>query len=117
MRIVNKVFLLFCFLSLMSCQKDPQIQAAYDLIERITPGTRTEFNFDQWLTDARAWGTTDEERNLFEKNASSLVTIWGGQVDVRQFDYSWREWTGLIERYYLPNVGQIQTIIKRILQC
>lgn len=40
--------------------------------------TRTEFNFDQWLTDARAWGTTDEERNLFEKNASSLVTIWGG---------------------------------------
>ena len=63
--------------------------------------TRTEFNFDQWLTDARAWGTTDEERNLFEKNASSLVTIWGGQVDVRQFDYSWREWTGLIEGYYL----------------
>lgn len=39
--------------------------------------TRTEFNFDQWLTDARAWGTTDEEQNLFEKNASSLVTIWG----------------------------------------
>ena len=63
--------------------------------------TRSEFNFDQWLTDARAWGTTDEERDLFEKNASSLVTIWGGQVDVRQFDYSWREWTGLIEGYYL----------------
>ena len=31
MRIVSKVFLLFCILSLMSCQKDPQIQAAYDL--------------------------------------------------------------------------------------
>lgn len=63
--------------------------------------TRAEFNFDQWLTDARAWGTTNEECNLYEKNATSLVTIWGGQVDVRQFDYSWREWSGLIEGYYL----------------
>lgn len=43
MRIVSKVFLLFCILSLMSCQKDPQIQAAYDLIERITPGYSQQF--------------------------------------------------------------------------
>ena len=74
--------------------------------------TRTEFNFDQWLTDARAWGTTDEERNLFEKNASSLVTIWGGQVDVRQFDYSWREWTGLIEGYYLQRWKQFYDLLQ-----
>ncbi|MBS6576477.1 alpha-N-acetylglucosaminidase [Parabacteroides goldsteinii] len=74
--------------------------------------TRTEFNFDQWLTDARAWGTTDEERNLFEKNASSLVTIWGGQVDVRQFDYSWREWTGLIEGYYLQRWKQFYDMLQ-----
>lgn len=63
--------------------------------------TRTEYNFDQWLNDARGWGDNIEEQEQFEMNATSLVTIWGGQVDVRQFDYSWREWTGLIEGYYL----------------
>ena len=63
--------------------------------------TREEFNFDKWLTDARRWGTTEEEKNLFEKDATSLVTIWGGDGDPRIFDYSWREWTGLIENFYL----------------
>ncbi len=63
--------------------------------------TRTEYNFDQWLNDARRWGDDKEEQDLYEKNASTLVTIWGGQVEVRQFDYSWREWSGLIEGYYL----------------
>ena len=30
----------------MSCQKDPQIQAAYDLIERITPGYSQQFSLE-----------------------------------------------------------------------
>lgn len=63
--------------------------------------TRPEFNFDKWLTDARSWGTTDEEKNLLEKDATALVTIWGADGDPLIFDYSWREWTGLIEGYYL----------------
>lgn len=65
--------------------------------------TREEFNFDKWLTNARNWGTTDEEKNLFEKDASALVTIWGNgdNNDPRIFDYSWREWSGLIEGFYL----------------
>lgn len=75
--------------------------------------TRTEFNFDQWLNDARAWGTTDAERDLYEKNATSLVTIWGGQVDIRQFDYSWREWSGLIEGYYLPRWRKFYALLQK----
>lgn len=63
--------------------------------------TRTEYNFDRWLTDARSWGDTDEEKNLFERNATALVTIWGGDGDPQIFDYSWREWSGLIGGYYL----------------
>lgn len=63
--------------------------------------TRPEFNFDKWLTDARSWGTTDEEKDLFEKDATSLVTIWGADGDPLIFDYSWREWSGLIDNYYL----------------
>lgn len=63
--------------------------------------TRPEFNFDKWLTDARSWGTTDEEKDLLEKDATALVTIWGADGDPLIFDYSWREWTGLIDSYYL----------------
>lgn len=63
--------------------------------------TRPEFNFDKWLTDARSWGTTNEEKDLFEKDATALVTVWGADGDPLIFDYSWREWTGLIDSYYL----------------
>lgn len=63
--------------------------------------TRPEFNFDAWLTAARSWGDTEEEKNLLEKDATALVTIWGADGDPHIFDYSWREWTGLIEGYYL----------------
>ena len=41
--------------------------------------TRPEFNFDRWLADARSWGDTEEEKNQFERNATALVTIWGGR--------------------------------------
>lgn len=63
--------------------------------------TRSEFNFDRWITSARSWGDTEEEKNLFEKDATALVTIWGADGDSHIFDYSWREWTGLIDGYYL----------------
>lgn len=63
--------------------------------------TRTEFNLDRWLTDARSWGDTKEEKDLLEKDATALVTVWGADGDPLIFDYSWREWTGLIDGYYL----------------
>lgn len=75
--------------------------------------TRKEFNFDLWLTDARSWGNTNAEKNLYERAASSLVTIWGGQTDVRQFDYSWREWTGLIEGYYLQRWTKFYAMLQK----
>lgn len=63
--------------------------------------TREELNFDRWLTDARQWGTTEAEKDLLEKDATALVTIWGADGDPIIFDYSWREWSGLIENFYL----------------
>lgn len=61
--------------------------------------TRSEFSFDKWVSDARSWGKTEEEKNLYEYNASLLVTQWGADMI---FDYSWREWSGLINGYYMP---------------
>lgn len=62
--------------------------------------TRREFNFDRWITEARSWGDTPEEKNLFERDATTLVTIWGPDEKPLIFDYSWREWTGLIANFY-----------------
>lgn len=65
--------------------------------------TRDEFSFKKWISDARSWGTTEEESNYYEYNASMLVTIWGPLTENDEpiiFDYSWREWSGLINQYY-----------------
>ena len=64
--------------------------------------TRPEYSFDRWLTKARSWGDTEFEKDLMEQDATSLVTIWGSDGDPVIFDYSWREWAGLIKGYYLP---------------
>ena len=49
--------------------------------------TRPEFNFDKWLTQARSWGDNSEEKDLFEKDATALVTVWGADGDPLIFDY------------------------------
>ena len=64
--------------------------------------TRPEYSFDRWLTEARSWGDTPAEKDLMEQDATTLVTIWGGDGDPSIFDYSWREWGGLVKGYYLP---------------
>ena len=35
------------------------------------------------------------------RGAATLVTIWGPD-EPEIFDYAWREWSGLIRRFYLP---------------
>ncbi|MBC8620068.1 alpha-N-acetylglucosaminidase [Parabacteroides faecis] len=75
--------------------------------------TRPEFNFDKWLTDARSWGTTGEEKDLLEKDATALVTIWGADGDPLIFDYSWREWSGLIDCYYLKRWEMFYAMLQK----
>ena len=62
--------------------------------------TRKEYNFGRWIAEARSWGHTESEKNLLEKDATSLVTVWGADGNPVIFDYSWREWCGLISGYY-----------------
>jgi alpha-N-acetylglucosaminidase len=65
--------------------------------------TREEFSFKKWVNDARSWGDTEDEKNYYEYNAAMLVTLWGPLTEKDEpfiFDYSWREWSGLIEQYY-----------------
>lgn len=78
--------------------------------------TRTEFNFDRWINDARSWGETEEEKNKFESNATALVTIWGADGDPLIFDYSWREWSGLIDGYYLKRWEKFYSMLSDCLR-
>jgi alpha-N-acetylglucosaminidase len=73
--------------------------------------TRREYRFGDWLAAARRWGTTDAERNLYDKNASLLVTLWGPEENTWIFDYSWREWSGLIRDFYLQRWARFYQFI------
>ncbi len=75
--------------------------------------TREEYSFDRWLTTARNWGDTEEEKNMLERDATTLVTIWGSDGDSRIFDYAWREWSGLISGYYLPRWQKFYAMLQQ----
>lgn len=80
--------------------------------------SRTEWNFDRWVSDARGWGTTAEKQELPERDATALVTYWGFTpgYTCQQFDYSWREWAGLIRRYYYGRWKQFYEMLEASLE-
>ena len=74
--------------------------------------TRIEYRFSEWLKTAINWGNNDSERKLYAKNAAMLVTLWGPEEEPVIFDYSWREWAGLIKKYYLPRWEQFHQFLR-----
>lgn len=60
--------------------------------------SKPEFNFHQWITDARKWGGENKElRDYYETQARVLLTVWGGPV---LNDYANRLWGNLLKYYY-----------------
>lgn len=80
------------------------IELLRDLDELV--GTREEFLLGRWLEDAKRWGTTAEERNLYEWNARNIITLWGTKCTEGQNDdlnlYAHKQWQGMFADYYLP---------------
>jgi alpha-N-acetylglucosaminidase len=63
--------------------------------------TRREYLLGRWLAAARSWGTTAEEKSLYEWNARNIITLWGNsQRNIR--DYARRQWSGLLGDFYQP---------------
>lgn len=60
---------------------------------------RPEWCLSTWVESARAWGTTPQEKNLYERNAKNLITTWGNR-DCSIYDYSWRLWSGMLSSFY-----------------
>ncbi|WP_240773428.1 alpha-N-acetylglucosaminidase [Pontibacter sp. SGAir0037] len=67
--------------------------------------TQKDFLLGRWLNAAKAWGTTDEEKKLYEKNARNLLTLWGNK-DNKLSEYANRQWSGLLNGYYKPRWQQ-----------
>lgn len=62
---------------------------------------RPESRVRTWIDAARAWGDTPAERDAMEREARSLVSVWGGQHNGLH-DYSGRHWHPLVRDLYLP---------------
>jgi alpha-N-acetylglucosaminidase len=67
----------------------------------------------RWLSDARALGRSDTEKQLLEWNARTQVTLWGPPLfsENKQHtaispgspqDYAGKSWAGLFKDFYLP---------------
>jgi len=63
--------------------------------------TRKDFLLGPWIADARHWGTTPEEKDLYERNARDLITLWGDAASPLH-EYSCRQWSGLLSDFYKP---------------
>ncbi len=63
--------------------------------------TRKDFLLGPWLADARNQGITMAEKDIYERNARDLITLWGGP-DSPLHEYSCRQWSGLLNDFYKP---------------
>merc|ERR1712151_131922 len=70
-----------------------------DDIDRLL-ATHTSFMLGTWINEARAWGTTKEESDLYEWNARNQVTLWGSTGRTGTVDYAVKGWSGLTKTYY-----------------
>ena len=63
--------------------------------------TRREFLLGKWISDARRFGDSPGEKDLCERNARNLLTLWGNR-DCRIRDYACRQWAGMMSSFYRP---------------
>ncbi len=69
-------------------------------MDRLT-ATRKDFLLGSWINSAKTWGTNEDERKLYEKNARNLLTTWGPK-DSPLYDYAHKQWAGLLKDFYKP---------------
>jgi alpha-N-acetylglucosaminidase len=60
------------------------------------------FLLGKWIADARKWGITLEEKNFYEWNARTIITLWEPAKKSQLRDYASKQWSGLLKGFYLP---------------
>lgn len=77
--------------------------------------TRKDFLLGPWLADARAQGTTQAEKDIYERNARDLVTLWG-DANSPLHEYSCRQWSGLLNDFYKTRWQKFFVVLNNALQ-
>jgi alpha-N-acetylglucosaminidase len=62
--------------------------------------TDEHFLLGNWLESAKAFGTNEMEKRLYEYNARNQLTLWGPNGEI--LDYANKQWAGLVQAYYFP---------------
>ncbi len=80
-------------------EMERQVEIANQLFADVDTllNTHPAFMLGPWIEAARDWGTTEEEKDYYERQARTLLTVWGGPV---LNDYANRMWGGLVGDYY-----------------
>lgn len=65
---------------------------------------------DQWVTQARRYGSSEAESAYYVDSALAQVTVWGG--DNVLADYASKAWQGLYADFYLPRWRLFLTRLK-----
>jgi alpha-N-acetylglucosaminidase len=74
--------------------------------------TQHDLLLGDWIYKAREFGSTEAEKNYYEKDARVLITTWGGEDNVNT-DYAAKDWSGLISSYYKPRWKSFFIFLKR----
>lgn len=62
--------------------------------------TREELTLLKWLKDARGAAVSDNEKQNFEINVLTQLSLWGPLNETVMFDSAWREWGGMLKTFY-----------------
>lgn len=65
--------------------------------------TQKDFTVGNWLEQAKSLSRINENKDLYEWNARTLITVWGNRAASEQgglHDYSNREWNGILSGLY-----------------
>jgi alpha-N-acetylglucosaminidase len=74
-----------------------------------------DFLLGKWLSDARRMGHIEDEKNLYEKNARNLITLWGDKNSPLH-DYACKQWAGMLSSFYKPRWQQFFNYVNHQVQ-
>jgi len=80
-------------------QKGDEIKEFFADLTTLLRG-HSAFSLKKWIDDARSHGVTPDQKDYYERNARTLITIWGPSKDLN--DYANRQWAELNDSYYGP---------------
>lgn len=63
--------------------------------------TRPELTLYEHLKEAGDLALNEKDKENFELNLLAQITVWGPMSDSVNYDYSWKEWGGMIGTYYV----------------